>query len=76
MIKTIILDLGNVMLYVDEKKRAELFGKYTKYNPDFILDVFSTSKIRKSFEKGKISSEEFFNHFKNRLKLNLNETEF
>ena len=76
MIKTIISDLGNVIVYVDPHKITKSLAKYSNYDEKYIYDFFNQSLARKGFDKGKISKEKFFRHFKDNLNLKMSFNQF
>ena len=76
MIKTIISDLGNVIVHVDHHKITKNLAKYSNYDEKYIYDFFISSIARIGFDKGKISKEDFFKHFKDNLNLKMNFSQF
>lgn len=76
MIKTIISDLGNVIVYVDHHRIIKSLAKYSNYNEKYIYNFFISSIERKGFDKGKISKEKFFQHFKDNLNLKMSFSQF
>ncbi|MFH0867881.1 MAG: HAD-IA family hydrolase [Candidatus Woesearchaeota archaeon] len=76
MIKTILCDLGNVIVFVNEEKIIEGLSKFSNKNKGCIYRFFKNSISRKGFDKGKITAEQFFRSFKNDLNLKLNFNQF
>ena len=76
MIKTILVDLGNVIVYVDHDVIIDGLVKHSNKNKKFIHDYFYNSLTRRGFDKGKLSSIDFFNKYKNNLNLKLNFNQF
>lgn len=67
-IKTIIFDMGNVLLNYDAKKAAERFSKACKVPVMKIWVHFFTSQIEKAYTRGEISSEQFYHYSKEALR--------
>jgi len=76
MIKTILCDLGNVIVYVDHDKIIEGLAKHSDKDKKYIHNFFYRSIVRKRFDKGKLNAKEFFTNYKNSLNLKLNFIEF
>jgi len=76
MIKTILCDLGNVIVFVDHKKIAQGLVKFSNKGEKYIYNFFLNSKARKDFDKGKVTAKELFMNFKNNLGLKLNFNQF
>jgi len=76
MIKTILCDLGNVIVFVDHKKIAKGLAKFSNKDEKYILRLYLNSKARKDFDKGKITATQLFMSFKNNLNLKLNFDQF
>ena len=76
MIKTIIFDLGSVIVNVDKtnlyRKWAEKSGK----NVDEIIDYYENSPAGKKFERGKLNSKEFYERVVRELNLKMNFDDF
>ena len=71
MVKTIIFDLGNVIVFVDHKRIIENLAKHSSLDKEGIEEFFKQSKARRDFEKGKVSEQQFFENFKDNLDLRL-----
>ena len=76
MIKTILCDLGSVIVFVDSNKIIEGLAKFSNKNEKYIHDFFLNAISREGFDKGKITSNRLFLNFKNNLNLKLNFTQF
>ena len=60
MIKTVMLDLGNVIVPVDFRRCHDELGKVCRFPPDQIQARLSGAGLVERFETGATSSEEFF----------------
>jgi len=60
MIKTIIFDLGNVIINVDHRSICGKIAKHSKYTADDIYRIGFNSQEFKLYDEGKIESEELF----------------
>jgi putative hydrolase of the HAD superfamily len=76
MIKTILCDLGNVIVFFDNKRIIEGLANYSNKDENFVKNYFNHSKARKNFDKGKISSKQLFIDFRNKLNLKLDFNQF
>jgi len=76
MIKTILCDLGNVIVFFDNHKIAEGLSKFSDKDEKYIYNFFINAVHRKGFDKGKITETQFFMGFKNNLNLKLNLNQF
>ena len=77
MIKTVISDMGNVVLKFDHMIACNNFAKYAdNFEPSEIYNFVNKSDIDYSFDTGKISSEKFFEIVSSHLKLKLNFEDF
>jgi len=76
MIKTILCDLGNVIVFVDNKKIIQGLAKFSNKDENYIYNFFLNSKARRKFDIGKISATQIFANFKNNLNLKLNFKQF
>lgn len=71
MIKTIIFDLGNVIVEVD---RTNLFKELTANSNEtieYIKKAYGNSSTRRLFERGELQPKEFYNKITNELNLNM-----
>ena len=62
MIKTIIFDLGNVVLPFDVRRLAKRLAKHTHFSDTEIIDLLWNDYIADNFETGKMSPKQFFTH--------------
>ena len=69
MIKTILCDLGDVIVYVDHDKIVEGLARHSNKDKHYIRNFFYNSITRKGFDKGKLNAKEFFTNYKNKLGL-------
>ena len=76
MIKTILCDLGNVIVFFNNRNIIEGLANHSNKDENFIKNYFYHSKARKDFDKGKISSKQLFIEFKNKLNLKTNFHQF
>jgi len=68
-IKTVIFDMGNVLLKFNAYIAAKRFAKHCGVPLTHVWAHFFTSKIEKAYTRGEISTYAFFNHAKKSLKL-------
>ncbi len=76
MIKTIIFDLGRVLVDFNHLTAADKISKLCKNSPQEIFDLFFDSRLTADFESGKIKPLEFFSGVKNILKIDIGYEEF
>jgi len=76
MIKCIIFDLGNVVIKVTQKSMFEKFARNSGKPISEIEKIYGNSSDRRRFEKGKITSDEFYKSIKKSINLNLSFEEF
>ena len=76
MIKVILCDLGNVIIFVDHKKIAQGLAKFSDKNEEYIYTFFLNSTARKKFDVGKITAAMLFADFKSKLNLKMGFTQF
>ncbi len=67
-IKSVIFDMGNVLLNYDAKKAAKRFSQGCKVPIIKVWIHFFTSPTEKAYTRGEISCREFYNHAKQALK--------
>ena len=60
MIKTIIFDLGNVIVNFDETSIFKTWAAASNKTAPEVIKYFKNSSARKSYERGEISSKEFY----------------
>jgi putative hydrolase of the HAD superfamily len=75
MIKALIFDLGNVLIYFDwkiaEKRLNDIQNELGNRTTKFLKE---NNSLIKNLEKGKISEEEFLNEIKTNINSNLDKT--
>lgn len=59
-IKSVIFDLGNVLVNFNAKKAANRFAKACKVPAEKVWDHFFTSKTEKAYTRGKITCRQFY----------------
>lgn len=69
--KLIIVDLGNVLINFNHWVAANKFLRFSKRSLNDIYNLLFDSPFTKSFEEGKLTSEEFFMAIKNELSLGM-----
>ena len=60
MIKTVIFDLGNVIVNFDETKIFNAWAAASNKSVSEVIEYYKDSSARKSYEMGKISSREYY----------------
>ncbi|MEK6891973.1 MAG: HAD-IA family hydrolase [Nanoarchaeota archaeon] len=76
MVKTIIFDLGNVVINVNQKLMFEKFTKNSGKPLNEIEKIYENSADRRKFEMGKLNPTQFYNLMKKGMNLNLSFDEF
>ncbi|MBI2656737.1 HAD family phosphatase [Candidatus Woesearchaeota archaeon] len=76
MIKTLIFDLGNVIVNVDENKFFEKSAIDCNKSVSFIKKYYEKSNSRKAFERGEISPMQFYHTMAADLNLKMGFDEF
>src|SRR3990167_7958707 len=76
MIKCVIFDLGNVTIKFDETSTFRKWSSCGKYSFDEVRDYYRSSSVRKSFERGEISSQQFYDNYVKDLGLKINKKDF
>ena len=71
MIRTIISDLGNVLLHFDHMQSCRQLAESCQLSPKQIYDSMFESGLVRDYELGRISSEEFGRRSMERLKVDL-----
>lgn len=71
MKKTVVFDLGNVVLYFDIRKAAERMARYTAAPLEQIIDVLWTSPHGIAFEEGRLTPQKFYEGARERLGLTM-----
>jgi putative hydrolase of the HAD superfamily len=67
MIKAILFDLGNVLVFFDAKKSSKAFSKALGVPEEEIWQAFFISDLERSYTRGEISTEEFFKRVSERF---------
>ncbi|HTL47348.1 MAG TPA: HAD family phosphatase [Verrucomicrobiae bacterium] len=68
-IKTVIFDLGNVLLNFDARRSALRFSKECKVSVTRAWTHFFTSKTEKAYTRGEITCRQFYEHAREVLKM-------
>lgn len=76
MIKTLIFDLGKVIVNFDHSRIIERIEQYCDFKSDEIHQIMFTSNAVQDYEIGRISSLEFFEEVKKLLNLRMTFAEF
>lgn len=76
MIKSILCDVGNVLVFFDLRNIAKGLAEYSDKDAEYIHSFFLKSGARKKFDVGKLSFDELFSSFKINLNLNLSLEKF
>ena len=76
MIKTILCDLGNVIINVHDDIKIKNLKKFSSKSEKFIKKFLINSKARKDFDKGKISAIQLYKNLKDNLNLRLDFKQF
>ena len=71
MIRTILVDLGNVLIDFDHTIAAKRISQFCGKTPQEIFDLFFASDVTMRFEAGTISPQEFYLGVKEMLDLRL-----
>ncbi len=76
MIKTIIFDLGNVLVYFDETPIFKKWAAVSNKPVPEVIKYYKGSSTRKSYESGEISSQEFYKITLNELDMKMDFSKF
>lgn len=76
MSKTIIFDLGNVIVKVDKTGQYKKFAENSNKNAFYVRNYIEKCKARKYFEEGKLTPQQFYVELKNELNLSMRFKEF
>ena len=71
MIKTIIFDLGNVVLSFDHMLICEGIARYSKYSSNDVYQLGFNSEVFGLYDKGKIKSEDLFQWVLRKFDINI-----
>jgi len=75
-IKVVIFDLGNVILNFDHMIASKKLSCVSKFSENYIYDLIFNSSLEEVYDKGKISSNEFYNVLKKELSLKISFQKF
>ncbi len=75
-IKVVIFDLGKVIVNFDHMHICTNLSKYSTYEPDQIFNIIFNSGLEASFDKGIISSENFYLRVKKEIQLIIDKEKF
>ena len=59
MIKTVLFDLGNVLLPFDLMRLARALSRYSRYSPEEVLARIGADDVLHRFETGELAPEEY-----------------
>ncbi len=76
MIKTLIFDLGKVIVDFDHSKIVEIAAKHCEFDVADIREQLFSSELTKEYELGKISTEQFHKRVRDLLNLQMSLDEF
>ncbi|MDP3765162.1 MAG: HAD family phosphatase [Nanoarchaeota archaeon] len=76
MIKTIVFDLGDVILKVDKTGQFKKFATGSNKTVSYIKKYFENSSFRKAFERGELKPRQFYEKTAKELNLNMNFNDF
>ena len=76
MIRTVLFDLGNVVVPVDFQNCYEALSAVCPHAPQDVPRIFSSSGLAGKYEKGRISTEEFVEQTCQLLSMNVTSEEF
>lgn len=71
-IKTIIFDLGKVIVDFDHMQICCRLSRHCPHEPEMIYDTIFTSGLENRFDRGLISPENFYGSVREALSLNIN----
>jgi len=75
-IKAIISDIGNVLLNFDHHTITKRLANYSLYPEDRIYNIIIEKGTHNDYDKGLISSNEFYQRVKDRIKANIDFEDF
>lgn len=76
MIKTIMFDLGNVIVNFDDTNIFKTWAAASGKSVPEVIGYFRGSSTRKSFERGEISPRQFYDNTLQELSMNMNFKDF
>lgn len=62
MIKTVLFDLGNVLMPFDLTRLANQLARYSRFSPAEILQRIAYNQVAEDFETGQMTPREYFNY--------------
>jgi epoxide hydrolase-like predicted phosphatase len=71
-----IFDMGNVIIRISTQSAYNIWAKYADRDPRTLSNEFETDDVFRSFEKGHISSEDYFHYWRDLLKIDITYREF
>jgi len=69
MIRTVVSDLGNVLLHFDHMRACQGMSRMSPWSPQEVYDSMFGSNLVQDYESGRISSSDFARGCKERLSL-------
>ena len=76
LVKTIIFDLGKVIVDFDHFSICRNLAKYSPISPEEVYDKIFTSGLEEQFDKGRILPEFFFKTISNELNIGIETNQF
>jgi len=76
MVKTIIFDLGNVIVKVDKSDQFRKMAKYCNKPISYISNFFEKSSMRMAFERGELNPKEYYEKVVRKLNCKISFTNF
>ena len=76
MIKTVIFDLGDVIVNVDKTEQFEKFAVKSNKSVPYLKKYFDNSYLRKAYGRGELSSRQFYCKTAKELNLKMGFNEF
>ena len=77
MIKSVIFDLGGVLVHVDLNRSIDIFKNRLKdHSAAQITDYLQNSDLVESYQKGELSSHRFFSNIRNHLNVAFSYSQF
>lgn len=70
-ISAILFDLGNVFVKIDPAEAIQKLANASSLTAQEVLNYFTFSDMVRSYEKGALTSQEFYKHTKNELCLSI-----
>lgn len=62
MIKTVLFDLGNVLMPFDLMRLANRLARFSRFNPKEILQKIAYTQMAVDFETGRMTPQEYFDY--------------